>query len=200
MKKLFLIILLFSISCNKDSSSSSSDSSTPSQTREPDSSVVDDNTDSGGTTGSYTNGGSGSGGDDSGSDVPDTTTKTWTEEFVDLVNSHRASIGLRTLVHSEGMADIARGHSEDMASGKVAFGHDGFSARCSEARAVLGGGNWCAENVAAGQKTPQAAFNSWMNSSGHRANIESSKATHMGFGYAKNSSGKYYWTQIFLQN
>lgn len=200
MKKLFLIILLFTLSCNKDSSSTSSETSAPSQTREPDSSTIDDGNDSGSTTGSYTNGGSGSGGDDSGSGAPDTTNKTWTDEFVDLVNAHRSSMGLRTLVNSDGMADIAREHSLDMASGRVAFGHTGFSGRCSEARAVLGGGNWCAENVAAGQKTPQAAFTSWMNSSGHRANIESSKATHMGFGYAKNSSGKYYWTQIFLQN
>lgn len=212
MKKLFLIILLFSLSCNKDSSSTS-DQKVASQSGDDNTSVVDDSNSPdgdnnyggdyggnyGGTTGSYS-GGSGDGDNDSGSGTDTSTTKSWTEEFVDLVNAHRSSIGLRTLIHNDGMADIARGHSEDMASGRVAFGHTGFSARCSEARSVLGGGNWCAENVAAGQKTPQAAFTSWMNSSGHRANIESSKATHMGFGYAKNSSGKYYWTQIFLQN
>lgn len=126
--------------------------------------------------------------------------KTWTEEFMDLINEHRTGMGLRSLIHNSDIGDIAQKHSQDMASGKVAFGHSGFSSRCSEARLVLGGGNWCGENVASGQKTPQAAFNSWMNSTGHRANIESIKATHTGFGYAKNSSGKYYWTQIFIQN
>jgi uncharacterized protein YkwD len=124
----------------------------------------------------------------------------WAEEFMDLVNDHRRSIGLRALIHDEDMGAIAKKHSVNMANGTVAFGHGGFSTRCSESKAALGGGNWCGENVAAGQRTPKDAFNSWMNSSGHRANIESSRASHTGFGYARNSSGKYYWTQIFLQN
>ena len=119
--------------------------------------------------------------------------------FMKLVNDHRSSIGLKALTHVEGMGAIAEGHSEDMASGSVSFGHSGFSGRCSDARAVLGSGNLCAENVAYGQKTVNAAFTSWMNSSSHRANIESSRLTHTGFGFAKSSSGTWYWTQIFLE-
>jgi len=125
--------------------------------------------------------------------------KTMTEEFMDLVNYHRTSIGLRPLIHDESMGEIARKHSENMAKGLVAFGHDGFSGRCSEAKSAMGGGNYCAENVAMGQKSAQAAFNSWMSSSGHKANIEGARSTHTGFGFAKNSSGRYYWTQIFLE-
>ncbi len=119
---------------------------------------------------------------------------------MDLVNDHRASIGLRALIHDDEMGTIARTHSQNMASGAVAFGHTGFSSRCSASKTALGGGNWCGENVAAGQTTPKAAFTSWMNSSGHRANIEQGRATHTGFGYAKSSSGKYYWTQIFVEH
>lgn len=137
-------------------------------------------------------------GTDSGTDQG-TADQTMTEEFMELINNHRISIGLQPLVHDEGMGLIAQGHSEDMADGSVAFGHDGFSTRCSEARAVLGGGNLCAENVAMGQKTVLAAFNAWMNSSGHKANIEQPRATHTGFGYKKSASGAYYWTQIFLE-
>lgn len=118
---------------------------------------------------------------------------------MDLVNDHRRSLGLRALIHDPGMERIAQGHCQNMANGSVAFGHTGFSTRCKDARSALGGGNLCAENVAYGQKTPQAAFNSWMNSSGHRANIEQSRATHTGFGYARSSSGTVYWTQIFLE-
>lgn len=129
-----------------------------------------------------------------------TVNKSWTDEFMELINSHRTSMGLRVLILSEGMTDIATQHSQNMATGKVAFGHTGFSDRCTDSRTVLGGGNWCGENVAAGQTSPQSAFNSWMNSFGHRANIESTRATHTGFGYAKSSSGKYYWTQIFLEH
>ena len=123
----------------------------------------------------------------------------WTEEFMELVNTHRITLGLRPLIHSESLATIVTEHSQNMANKSVAFGHDGFSGRCSESRNALGGGNWCGENVAMGQKTPQNAFNSWMNSSGHRANIEQSRATHTGFGFAKNSAGTYYWTQIFIE-
>ena len=187
MKKLILLLLLITLSCNKDSSSTSG-KNTPSQSGESDSSVVTNPDDGNGN----------DSGNDSGTPAP--VPETWTNQFMDLVNDHRRSIGLRSIIHSDGLEDIARQHSVNMANGSVAFGHTGFSSRCSEGRSVLGGGNWCGENVAAGQKTPQAAFTSWMNSSGHRANIESSKATHTGFGYAKNSSGKYYWTQIFIQN
>lgn len=140
-----------------------------------------------------------SGSDNSTDNGTDQGTQTMTEEFMELVNKHRVSIGLLPLIHDESMGSIAEGHSADMASGSVAFGHDGFSGRCSEARAALGGGNLCAENVAMGQKTVTAAFTAWMNSPGHKANIEQARATHSGFGYKKSSSGTYYWTQIFLE-
>lgn len=140
-----------------------------------------------------------------GTDEPDkpndpvVSVETWTDQFFQLVNSHRASLGLRAVVASPELSGIAQVHSENMANGTVAFGHTGFSARCSEARSELGGGNWCAENVANGQSSPQAVFTSWMNSQGHRANIESSRATHSGLGYKKSGSGKYYWTQLVLE-
>lgn len=118
---------------------------------------------------------------------------------MDLVNNHRTSIGLRALILDDGLNEIVLEHSQNMANKTVAFGHTGFSSRCSAGYDALGGGSWCGENVAMGQKTPQAAFTSWMNSSGHRANIESSRATHTGFAYAKSSSGTYYWTQIFIK-
>lgn len=133
---------------------------------------------------------------------PSTTysTDAWTEQFMELVNNHRQSIGLRALILNDELSDIVRKHSQDMANGTVAFGHTGFSSRCSQSYDVLGGGNWCGENVAMGQRTPEAAFNAWMNSPGHRANIESGRATYTGFGYARSASGTYYWTQIFLQH
>ncbi|MFP5384509.1 MAG: CAP domain-containing protein [Bacteriovoracia bacterium] len=131
--------------------------------------------------------------------IPVEIKKSWAEEFMELVNAHRTSLGLRSLVNSPDLETIALKHSKDMALGIVAFGHTGFSGRCTEGRLALGGGNWCSENVAMGQNSPQAVFNSWMNSSGHRANIESSRGSHTGLGYYKGASGKYYWTQIFLQ-
>lgn len=127
-------------------------------------------------------------------------TANWTEDFMTLINNHRRELGLRSLIHDDDLAKIALGHSQNMASGFIPMGHIGFSSRCEDARDALGGGNLCSENVAAGQKTPQAAFTAWMNSPGHRANIEQPRVSHTGFAFAKSSSGKYYWTQIFIEH
>lgn len=120
-------------------------------------------------------------------------------DLLQLVNHHRQDKGLRTLILDASMNDIALGHSLDMAASKVGFGHSGFSARCSDAREALGGGNLCLENVARGQKTAQQVFTAWINSSGHRENIENARATHMGIGYTKDKNNVFYWTQLFLE-
>ena len=127
------------------------------------------------------------------------TVQTFTVEFMDLINQHRIDIGLHPLLIEEGIGNLASQHSLNMATGAVAFGHLGFSSRCLEAKLLLGGGNLCAENVAMGQRSPSAVFTAWMNSSGQRANIEQSRGTHTGFGYAQSTSGVYYWTQIFME-
>lgn len=131
--------------------------------------------------------------------LDNSTQSTLTTEFMALVNNHRKSLGLNPVIHNEALGIIAKTHSTDMAEGTVAFGHTGFSARCTEGKTVLGGGNLCAENVAMGQKSAQAVFTSWMNSAGHRANIEQSRVTHTGFGYKLSQTGTYYWTQIFIE-
>jgi uncharacterized protein YkwD len=131
--------------------------------------------------------------------VPTGTIQAFTNEFMDLINQHRIDIGLHPLLNDEGVGNLATQHSLNMATGAVAFGHLGFSERCLKAKSLLGGGNLCAENVAMGQKSPSAVFTSWMNSPGHKANIEQSRVSHTGFGYAQSSSGVYYWTQIFIE-
>jgi uncharacterized protein YkwD len=54
------------------------------------------------------------------------------------------------------------------------------------------------ENIAAGQKTPEDVVNSWMNSSGHRANILSENFTAIGVGVAEDVNGTLYWVQMFI--
>jgi len=120
-------------------------------------------------------------------------------EFFKIVNDHRRSLGLKEFIYSNILQEIALSHSEDMADHKVSFGHDGFSSRCSEARSQLGG-HACAENVAKGQKTSKAVFASWLKSSGHKRNLESSKYTMIGIGRSLDQMKVSYWTLIFLQN
>ncbi len=125
--------------------------------------------------------------------------ETLTTQFMELVNNHRKKIGLKAITHVDSLALIALDHSHNMATKAVSFGHTGFSSRCSDARDAMSGGNLCAENVAMGQKTAQAVFSSWMNSSSHRANIENARLTHCGLGISQSSSGTYYWTHLFLE-
>lgn len=175
MKNILLLIFVLFVACNKGKSTEN-----PSKIRE---SIATSTTDL-----------------SSGTEFKPVTNPTWTEEFMELVNDHRRSLGQRAIVHDEGLKEIARLHSENMAQGTVSFGHTGFSSRCSEGREALGGGNWCGENVASGQRSPQEVFTSWINSSGHRANIESERATHSGFSWARSASGKYYWTHLFIEH
>lgn len=121
------------------------------------------------------------------------------DEFLSLVNNYRQDRGLRSLRLELAINEIALHHSQSMASAKVGFGHSGFSLRCVKAQEALGGGNLCLENVARGQRTAKEVFKAWVNSSAHRENIESSRATHMGLGYAQDNNGTYYWTQFFLE-
>lgn len=178
MKSFLILILLFNLSCNKEVPTTNEG-----QVAQPIDSDTTGGT-GGGTTGETNTGNS---------------SLTKTEQFMELINNHRISIGLQALVHDEEVADIANIHSVNMATGITPFGHDGFSNRCAEGRLILGGGNLCGENVAMGQKTVTSAFTAWMNSSGHRSNIEQPRFTHTGFGYAQSTNGTYYWTQIFIE-
>jgi uncharacterized protein YkwD len=49
-----------------------------------------------------------------------------------------------------------------------------------------------------GQQTPQEVVKAWMNSEGHRKNILNPNFTHIGVGYAKGGTGRFYWTQMFI--
>lgn len=58
------------------------------------------------------------------------------------------------------------------------------------------------ENIAAGQSSPQAVVEAWMNSTGHRANIMSQycEYSHLGAGYKYSGDNTYkkYWVQLFV--
>jgi uncharacterized protein YkwD len=120
-------------------------------------------------------------------------------QFLALINEHRKEIGAPLLSLNDQLSTIALGHSTNMANETVDFGHTGFSGRCTDARNAVNGGNLCAENVAMGQKTARAVFDAWMDSPGHRANMEQARFTHMGIAYKQNRNGTFYWTQILVE-
>jgi uncharacterized protein YkwD len=54
-----------------------------------------------------------------------------------------------------------------------------------------------AENIAMGQSSASEAMNSWMNSSGHRANILGGGYSTIGVAAYTSSSGQIFWCQQF---
>lgn len=122
-----------------------------------------------------------------------------TDEYMDIINDYRDSIGLGELSLDEDMSEVARKHSKDMALGKSEFSHIGFSSRCYKSRQIMKKGNLCGEIIAYGQKSARRVFSAWMGSPGHRVKIEEERYSHTGFGFYKSSTGRIYWTQIFLE-
>lgn len=122
--------------------------------------------------------------------------KAYEQEVVRLVNVERSKQGLSALKYDWELARVARYKSEDMRDRNY-FNHNSptygtpfdmiknFGIKYKSA----------GENIAKGQTTPGQVVKSWMNSSGHRANILSSKFTHIGVGYAKKGN---IWTQQFI--
>jgi uncharacterized protein YkwD len=115
------------------------------------------------------------------------------------INNYRASQNLPALRRNSTIDNQARIHSQNMASGKVAFGHGGFLARVQATGIAYSG---VAENVAynQGSKDPATtAVQGWLKSSGHLANIKGNYNLS-GIGVATNSQGAVYFTQIFLRS
>lgn len=117
-------------------------------------------------------------------------------EILTLVNEYRASKGLNTLEPLTIVSGVADGHTAYMIeTGDV--GHANFAER-TQYLMKNAQANSVGENVAYGYRTAQGVMNGWLNSEGHRKNIENSKYTHFGISTESNSEGRNYFTQIFI--
>jgi len=119
-------------------------------------------------------------------------------QVLNLVNEQRANYGLSALKYSTVLEAVAYSHSKDMAQNNY-FSHTNLSGQSPFDRMRAAGISYrsAAENIAAGQRTPQEVVNAWMNSAGHRANILNSSVTEMGVGIYSGGSYGVYWTQLF---
>lgn len=122
--------------------------------------------------------------------------KEYEQEVIRLVNAERTKQGLKELKYDWELARVARYKSEDMRDNNY-FSHNSPIYGSPFDMIKNFGINYKAagENIAKGQSTPEQVVKAWMNSSGHRANILSTKFTHIGVGYAKNG---HIWTQQFI--
>jgi uncharacterized protein YkwD len=104
------------------------------------------------------------------------------------------------LAASPALDRAAAAHARDMAAHSV-MGHAGSDGSTPAERATRAGYRWrlVAENVAAGQPTPEEAIAEWLDSAGHCANLMDPAYTEMGVGYAADpkSAAGVYWSQLF---
>ena len=123
-----------------------------------------------------------------------------TTQVVTLTNAERAKAGCGPLAVNATLTAVAQAHSQDMATNNY-FDHNSQDGRTPFDRMTAAGYRYstAAENIAAGQRTPQDVMTAWMNSPGHRANILDCALKQIGVGYATGSSSQYgvYWTQDF---
>ncbi|WP_299158063.1 CAP domain-containing protein [uncultured Tenacibaculum sp.] len=117
-----------------------------------------------------------------------------TQEIHELINKYRVSKGKSQLIFSKDASSIALKHTKYMINVKK-ISHDKFDDRFKELQ-NLDNAIGAAENVASHQKTANQVVQNWINSNGHRKNIEGNYS-HTGIGVEKNSSGNYYFTQLF---
>jgi uncharacterized protein YkwD len=123
-----------------------------------------------------------------------------------LINRER---GGRRNLHQDGrLIEAARKHSGRMAkSGCFSHtcpGESGLQGRLERVRYIINGlSRWAyGENIAWGRRsagTPRRVVNSWMHSSGHRANILSNDFRDIGVGFHNRGSKGYYTADFGLR-
>ncbi|WP_242059955.1 CAP domain-containing protein [Oscillatoria sp. FACHB-1407] len=137
-------------------------------------------------------------------DTLNSTSPTFVERVVSLTNAFRQQFGLQPLTLNSKLNTAAQTHSQNMAVQDF-FSHTGADGSQPWDRMTRAGYRWsrAAENIAAGQQTPEAVVDAWMNSPGHRANILNANFREIGVGYYEltNDTGNVnygrYWTQNF---
>lgn len=117
-------------------------------------------------------------------------------EVIRLVNEIRVKNGLNPLTADWELSRVARYKSQDMKDNNY-FSHTSpiYGSPFTMMKNFGISYRSAAENIAKGQKTPQAVVNGWMNSSGHRANILNATYKKIGVGYVPSGN---YWTQMFI--
>ena len=125
---------------------------------------------------------------------PPISEETEMRSFVRLMNEYRQKHGCAPLQWDARVAAVAQRHSEDMARRRYFHHNDpqGVSP-FDRLRSAHVGFRSAGENIAAGQITASQVLNDWLNSSGHRQNIENCRYTHHGLGLSNT-----YWTHDFV--
>ncbi|MBD3281634.1 CAP domain-containing protein [Candidatus Uhrbacteria bacterium] len=119
----------------------------------------------------------------------------------ELINAHRQSTGVKTLVWRDIIAEQARVHSQNIANGDIEPSHVGFEQRVDNIAVSIYPYYGAAENLAWNnlEDPAQGALDWWLQSPDHLTNLENADYDYTGIGVAKKPNGTvYYFTQIFF--
>lgn len=118
-------------------------------------------------------------------------------ETMQLINDYRVRIGLNALQKINHISYKCQEHNAYMIANNV-VNHNDFTARSENIMGVLGATN-VGENVAYNYKTSEAVLQAWLESPGHKENIEGN-FTHFGISVTTDpATGKKYYTNIFVR-
>lgn len=121
-------------------------------------------------------------------------------EVVALTNEERRRNGLPALAMHPRLMEAARLHAGQMAAHRrLAHTINGATYPTMQSRLEVAGYSYlrASENIAWNQRSAREVIVTWMNSSGHRANILDPAVTEMGAAMARASNGEPYWVQVF---
>ncbi|MFL5927124.1 MAG: CAP domain-containing protein [Gaiellaceae bacterium] len=124
-------------------------------------------------------------------------------QVVDLINSHRSGMGLVALKVTPSLTSAAVWKARHMAEYQYMTHEDPAPpiartvperlAACGYPSSTTGWG----ENIAWGYQSAASVVTAWLNSPGHKANIENGTYRATGVGAAVSASGAVYWAQDF---
>lgn len=143
---------------------------------------------------------SGTGESDAQKSESTTAEMTQAEAVLKLVNQERSKAGLQPLTLTQKLTDIANTKAKDMAD-KGYFSHESptYGSPFDMLKKFGVSFSYAGENIAAGQKTAEEVMNSWMNSSGHKANILNKNYTQIGVGFYRGGQYGTEWVQLFIK-
>ena len=118
-------------------------------------------------------------------------------KLVQIINDYRVNHGLNALEIVNHISFKSLEHNDYMIDNNV-VNHDFFDQRAENIIEVLGATK-VGENIAYNFSTPNAALYAWLNSPGHKANLDGDY-THFGISITVNPiNGKKYYTNMFMK-
>ena len=126
--------------------------------------------------------------------------KNFEDEIFTLVNKHREAKGIHVLLSQTQLERCAGWKSLHMTNFEY-MAHDDpappIARSCAGRIADFGYTYSWGENIAYGYTTPASVMSGWLNSPGHKANIENGAYTAIGIGAALHTDSQWAWTQCF---